>query len=138
MEHDVTPRSPLLACLAGFVTMGSLLLVIFDKSTAMQAYGPLQPNDAAKLSGGIQQLGVYLFTQQAVALELAGLILTLAMVGAMMIARKRVLLSEEDELTAGPTETGPTGPGDDNPHSISVYGQTGPRTRRSDREMAEL
>ena len=136
-EHDVTPRSPLLACFAGFVTMGALLLVIFDKSAAMTPHGPLLPNDAAKVSGGIQQLGVYLFTQQAVALELAGLILTLAMVGAMMIARKRVLLSD-DEVDATPAADESYSLGDDNPHSVSVYGQTGPRTRKPDREMAEL
>jgi NADH-quinone oxidoreductase subunit J len=134
-EHDVSPRSPLLACFAGFVTMGALLLVIFEKAATVISHGPLQPNDAAKVAGGIQQLGVYLFTQQAVALELAGLILTLAMVGAMMIARKRVLLSD-DEVTT----TADTGYviGDDNPHSVSVYGETGPRTRKPDREMAEL
>jgi NADH-quinone oxidoreductase subunit J len=137
MEHDVTPRSPLLACLGGFVTMGALLFVIFDKSQAVQSHGPLQPNDAARVSGNVQQLGVYLFTQQAIALELAGLILTLAMVGAMMIARKRVLLSEEEQLTAGP-QLDEYITGDDNPHSISVYGQPGPRTRKPDREMAEL
>jgi NADH-quinone oxidoreductase subunit J len=137
MEHDVTPRSPLLACLGGFVTMGALLFVIFNKSQAIQSHGPLQPNDAARVSGNIQQLGVYLFTQQAIALELAGLILTLAMVGAMMIARKRVLLSEEEHLTSG-SQLDEYITGDDNPHSISVYGQTGPRTRKPDREMAEL
>jgi NADH-quinone oxidoreductase subunit J len=136
-EHDVTPRSPLLACLAGFVTMGALLLVIFEKGTALASHGPILPNDAARVSGGVQQLGVYLFTHQAVALQLAGLILTLAMVGAMMVARKRVLLSEEDNLDDA-VQVAPFTPGDDNPHSISVFGETGPRTRKSDREMAEL
>lgn len=142
MEHDVTPRSPVLACFAGFVTMGALLSVILDKATTLQSHGPLMPNDAARVSGGIQQLGVYLFTQQAIALELAGLILTLAMVGAMMIARKRVLLTD-DEIAPG-SVVGPDSDinayatGDDNPHSISVYGVTGPRTRKPDREMAEL
>ena len=136
-EHDVTPRSPLLACFGGFVTMGALLLVIFDKSAAVASHGPLVPNDAARVSGNVQQVGVYLFTQQAIALELAGLILTLAMVGAMMIARKRVLLSD-DEVEEMPQADFGYSTGEDNPHSVSVYGQTGPRTRRPDREMAEL
>lgn len=138
-EHDVTPRSPLLACLGGFVTMGALISVILDKSSAMTSRGPLLPADSAKLTGGIQQLGVYLFTQQAVALELAGLILTLAMVGAMMIARKRILITDDeiDQPLDRPT-IDEFQPGDDNPHSISVFGITGPRTRKPDRELAEL
>lgn len=138
MEHDVESRSPFLAVLGGFVTMGALLLVIFNKATAIAQHGPITPDASAKLSGNVQKLGAYLFTHQAVSLQLAGLILTLAMVGAMMIARKRVLLSAEEEIGGNVTETAPYTPGDDNPHSIPVVGETGPRTRRNDRELAEL
>lgn len=139
LEHDVKARSPLLACLAGFVTMGALLSVILQKGQAMTAHGPILPNDAGRVGGGLQQLGVYLFTHQAVSLQLAGLILTLAMVGALLIARKRVLvLDDRGEQALPPTQVAPHTPIDDNPHSISVHGETGPRTRHRDRELAEL
>ena len=137
MEHDVNARSPFLAVLGGFVTMGAMLLVIFNKAGSITRHGEITPDTAAKVDGNVQKLGAYLFTHQAVSLELAGLILTLAMVGAMMIARKRVLLSAEDDL-AGGIETAPGTPGDDNPHSIPVEGEPGPRTRRHDRELAEI
>lgn len=140
LDHDVRARSPILACLAGFITMGALLSAILSKAQALAAHGPILPNDAAKVTGGMQQLGVYLFTHQAVSLQLAGLILTLAMVGALLIARKRVLVL--DDADAGPivseTQVAPFTPVDDNPHSISVHGETGPRTRHRDRELAEL
>lgn len=139
LEHDAKARSPLLACLGGFVTMGALLSVILNKAQTLAAHGPILPNDAGRVSGGLQQLGVYLFTHQAVSLQVAGLILTLAMVGALLIARKKVLILDADgERPAPPTQTAPHTPIDDNPHSISVYGETGPRTRRADRELAEL
>lgn len=137
-EHDVEARSPVLACLAGFVVMGTLLFLIFDRATAIAPHGPIQPDASVKVSGALQQLGVYLFSHQAVALQLAGLILTLAMVGALMIARKRVLLSEEERLTGELPEIAPYTPVDDNPHSLKVTGESGPRTRKRDREMAEL
>lgn len=73
-----------------------------------------------------QQLGDYLFSYQLVNLELAGLILTVAMVGAIMIARRKVINPEavgEDIVTT------PATPIDDNPHSIPVYGTENPRQK---------
>ena len=141
-DYDVKSRSPLLACLAGFVVMGSLLSVIFERAQIVIAHGPILPDDAGRVSGGMQQLGVYLFTHQAISLQVAGLILTLAMVGALLIARKRVLIVDEidgvEKPVAGPVQIAPHTPIDDNPHSISVFGETGPRTRHRDRELAEL
>ena len=137
-DHDVESRSPMLACFAGFVVMGTLLFLIFDRATTLVAHGPIQPDATGNIAGGLQQLGVYLFTHQSVALQMAGLILTLAMVGALMIARKKVLLSEEEMLTNLTADNAPHTPIDDNPHSISVFGEAGPRTRKRDREMAEL
>jgi NADH-quinone oxidoreductase subunit J len=74
--------------------------------------------------GATQRLGNYLFNKQLVNLELAGLLLTVAMVGAIVIARRRVygvrpLTAEE------PTSNvivGPSTPITDDPHSIPVYG----------------
>jgi NADH-quinone oxidoreductase subunit J len=137
-DHDRKARSPLLACVAGFVTLGVLMLVIFEQAPRVPPAGPLGPSVIGDIVGGTQQLGVYLFTSQVVALQIAGLILTLAMVGAILIARKRVLLSDEDLPAAMETQIAPYTPADDNPHSIAVEGEVGPRSGRKDRELAEL
>ena len=63
-------------------------------------------------------------------LELAGLILTIAMVGAIVIARKRVVSVEPAfRRRSGETLTAPMTPVDDNPHSIPVYGTDNPRQK---------
>jgi len=97
--------------------LGILLLVIFDR--------PSEPARVAETSathfqGSTQRLGEYLFNKQLVNLELAGLILTVAMVGAIVIARKRVINPDLAERGAGVTETlvAPMTPIDDDPHSI--------------------
>jgi NADH-quinone oxidoreductase subunit J len=81
--------------------------------------------------GGTQQLGAYLFDKQLVNLELAGLILTVAMVGAIVIARKRVFVPGgfPPPPRAPETVVGPATPVDDNPHSIPVYGTDNPRQK---------
>jgi hypothetical protein len=105
--------------------MGLLLFIIFDKA---QPIGPTPSTSSGIVSGGTQQLGEYLFKNQIVNLELAGLILTLAMVGAIVIARKRVIspakVDETPEVLIGPNT-----PVDDNPHSIPVYGTDNPRQK---------
>lgn len=76
-----------------------------------------------------QGLGIYLFQEQALNLELAGLMLTLGMIGAIVIARRRM---PSDEVTsAGPMVevTAPMTPINDDPHSIPVYGTTNPRQK---------
>ena len=83
--------------------------------------------------GGIQVLGIYLFTRQMVALQIAGLILTVAMVGAIVIARKQVIpdLQPDDMLDAGDgqTMTMPHTPVEDNPHSLLVTATGDPRQK---------
>jgi hypothetical protein len=81
------------------------------------------------LSGSTQQLGEYLFTNQSINLELAGLILTVAMVGAIVIARRRVAGESIEALDleeTGQVVLGPATPINDDPHSIPVYGTTNP------------
>jgi NADH-quinone oxidoreductase subunit J len=87
-----------------------------------------------ELAGSTQSLGRYLFANQAVNLELAGLILTVSMVGAIVIARRRVLVPETPGVPprgrlAPAIETAPMTPVDDNPHSIPVYGTDNPRQK---------
>jgi NADH-quinone oxidoreductase subunit J len=136
-EYDNVSREPLAAVAIGFALMGVLLFVIFDKAadlappagpTQLSASPDGQPAVIVNVSGPTQELGMYLFRSQLVQLELAGLILTVAMVGAIVIARRQVLVNEP---IAGAPEVlvGPATPIDDNPHSIPVYGTENPRQK---------
>jgi len=128
VEHDAISREPIAACAVGFALMGVILFVIFDKYTAIP--GPSTPTDWNNL-GRTESLGGFLFQSHIVSLELAGLILTIAMVGAIMIARKRVIMlgGPDEALVEVKPEvvTSPATPVDDNPHSIPVDGTTNPR-----------
>jgi NADH-quinone oxidoreductase subunit J len=155
-EHDAVSREPILASAIGFALLGIVLFVIFDRAQPISRPGnnPFPPTGVATGGfhltdpavsaspqpfeakqprgfvpvGGTQQLGDYLFNKQLVNLELAGLILTVAMVGAIVIARKRVVLPGQTAV-AGETVLGPATPVDDNPHSIPVYGTDNPRQK---------
>lgn len=132
-DYDNTSRDPFIAAAIGFVLMGVLLFVIFDKA---EAYSPppagaaaiIEPvaSGAPQVQGGTQELGIYLFSSQQASLELAGLLLTIAMVGAIIIARRRVLRTEPSHVPAAETIVFPATPVDDNPHSIPVYGTDNP------------
>lgn len=76
-----------------------------------------------------QALGRYLFDRQLVDLELAGLILTLSMVGAIIIARRRVVDVDAAYQPTAEILLGPATPVDDNPHSVPVYGTDNPRAK---------
>lgn len=128
-EHDAVSRDPLIASAVGFALMGVILFVVFDKSQAIKA---ISATKSAVVAGTTEQLGAYLFGSQLINLELAGLILTIAMVGAIVIARRRII----DETVAGSefeqtgvVVLGPSTPVDDNPHSIPVYGTTNPNQK---------
>lgn len=134
-DYDDYSRDPFVASAIGFALMGVLLFVIFDRAGELPAAVNASPAEmraqsgAPDLEGNTQQLGIYLFSNQQVSLELAGLLLTIAMVGAIVIARRRVL--RHDPTPDAPTETvvSPATPVDDNPHSIPVYGTDNPRQK---------
>jgi hypothetical protein len=132
-EHDAVSREPIVASAVGFAVLGVVLFVLFDQSPALP--GPAvtaAPTSGFVPVGGTQKLGDYLFKKQLVNLELAGLILTVAMVGAIVIARKRVVNPQADaeRLAAGrEVLTAPMTPIDDNPHSIPVVGTENPRQK---------
>jgi len=136
LEHDRISREPILASAVGFALVGILLFVIFDRApgearrqTALAARMPT-PAPIVELPGATQQLGAYLFDKQLVNLELAGLILTVAMVGAILIARRRVWRADDvGALAGGETIVAPATPIDDNPHSIPVDGTHNPRQK---------
>lgn len=127
-EYDAISREPLAAAAIGFTLMGVLLFVIFDKAPAFPPVTPqVAPAAGVNGPGSVQVLGRYLFANQIVNLELAGLILTIAMVGAILIARRQVIVigqTSPEEVVLGPAT-----PVDDNPHSIPVYGTDNPRQK---------
>ncbi len=118
-EYDTLAREPVAATLIGFVLMGILLFVIFDRAPGTAA--PIQPYGQVTT----RQLGESLFSQNLLAVEVAGVILTLAMVGAIAIARRRVPAEPGEQPPAPPTSAGI----DDNPHSIPIYGTDNPRQK---------
>ena len=149
-EYDRISREPLAASALGFTLMGVLQFVIFDKAPAgpmakapalvvTPAVAPAAPVDGSAMSaapavvaakqtpGSPQSLGAYLFKTQAVNLELAGLILTVAMVGAILIARRRVEVKAP--LTSYKPAREAVSPVEDNPHAIPVYGTDNPRAK---------
>jgi NADH-quinone oxidoreductase subunit J len=135
-EYDAVSREPVLASAVGFLLMALLLMVVLDRGEpapriAAAAAQPAPTTQAVAATGGVQSLGKFLFDKHLVNLELAGLILTMAVVGAIVIARRRVIEegadvapgSVVDELTVGPSPTS------DDPHSIPVYGTDNPRQK---------
>lgn len=119
-DYDVRAREPLAACVIGFLLMGVLLFVLFDRATSIaQQSTPGAPFDA-------RALGEILFSRDLVSVEVAGVILTLAMVGAIAIARRRVATSQAERRLA-PQEAPPAVA--DNPHTIPIYGTENPRQK---------
>ncbi len=120
MSYDISSREPLVVCAIGFALMGILMFVTFDQAV------PLQPHaveTTAYATYSTQQLGEYLFQHQLITLELAGIILTIAMVGAVVIARRNITATGQmTEENLPDVLTGPATPTNDDPHSIPVYG----------------
>jgi len=128
-EYDTISREPFAACAVGFAVMGLLLFVIFDKAAALTPR-PVDPTATATLapiSGNTQELGVYMFNNQLVNVQLSGLLLTLGMVGAILIARRRVVT--HDAAMIPETLSTPATPTDDSPYSIPVVGTDNPRAK---------
>lgn len=132
-EYDNVSREPLAAASIGFALMGILLYVIFDRASdlVLPAGAVVTPGETIKVTGVTQELGLFIFRNQLVQLELAGLILTVAMIGAIVIARRQVMVPDTQRSARIGVETvvGPATPVDDNPHSIPVYGTDNPRQK---------
>ena len=120
-DCDLQSREPIASCTIGFGLMALLLYVIFDRAPEGQVLSTVAVADA-DLS--VRGLARYLFHNQLLNFELAGVLLTMAMVGAITIARRRVWTGEVTERPAVTHEIG-----DDNPHSIPVSGTTDPRQK---------
>jgi NADH-quinone oxidoreductase subunit J len=112
-EADQVSREPLAASAVGFGLMAMLLYVIFDKAPVAAAPSAA----AAPPDVGVSAFGQYLFANQLVNLELAGLLLTLAMVGAIVIARRRMWVAIPGKEAVYRYVIG-----DDNPHDLPIEG----------------
>ncbi len=125
-EYDRVSREPALAAAVGFALTGILLFVIFDKADGIAQKPPeATPADAIASGGGsVRSLGAYLFNDQLLTLELAGVLLTVSMVGAVIIARRYV--DEKEAATEPEVIVTPATPLDDDPHSIPVFGTRNP------------
>ena len=133
-DYDGVSREPIVAASIGFLLMGVLLFVIFDKADGIaKPVHAINTRVEAPYDGSTQQLGEYLFNDQLVNLELASLILTVSMVGAIIITRRRIVSSDLGEEVVETPEPevlhGPATPVNDNPHSIPVYGTQNPRAK---------
>jgi len=130
-EYDTVSREPVAATAVGFALMGVLLFVIFDKAADLPVYKPaatansIQP---AADAGNTQALGYYMFNNQLINVQLSGLMLTLGMVGAILIARRKVAAQPGVVMVPEMLST-PSTPVDDNPYSIPVTGTDNPRAK---------
>ena len=124
--YDRMASEPLVAVLVSFVLLGTILKVLYrddvpsgapparqvapvradaqliaGMAAADEANATTLPTPAtaagSQVPGNMQILGLNLYGQYALSLELAGVLLTIALVGAVMISRKNV----EFEQTAG-------------------------------------
>lgn len=120
-EADTQSREPVLAAAVGFGLMSLLLFVIFDKAPEASA---TLVTTSAQVDVSVNALARYLFVNQLVNLELAGVLLTLAMVGAIVIARRRMWNPDRPGTGNEAFEIG-----EDNPLSIEVEGTTNPRQK---------
>lgn len=128
-EYDAVSREPVVAAAIGFGLMAMLLVVILDKAGPITAVPEgSQATRALMADRPTQSVGRHLFEYHLVNLELAGLILTLATVGAIVIARRRIAV-EAAAAYAAEVVTSAATPVDDDPHSIPVYGTDNPRQK---------
>ncbi|MBW7906661.1 MAG: NADH-quinone oxidoreductase subunit J [Phycisphaerae bacterium] len=81
--YDANSREPLLGCLAGFLMLALLATRLVSTPTAPAAEA--QP----AVAGSLEALGLSLLTDYVVAVQVAGVLLLAAMVGAVAIARRR-------------------------------------------------
>lgn len=83
--YDREAREPFWATTAGFVLLGILGARFFGPAVEAS-----RDADAAPLVGDVTALGTQLLTRYAVGVEVAGILLLASMVGAIVIARRRV------------------------------------------------
>jgi NADH-quinone oxidoreductase subunit J len=87
-DYDRISADPLAAVLVSFLLLGTILQMMSYGQAAL-AHGPgAVPAAGPAGFGGMGMLGANLYSHYALPLELAGVLLTVSLVGAVMIARK--------------------------------------------------
>ncbi len=121
-EFERIAREPLAAVAAGFLLLAVLLTVAFDDASLRPNPAAAAMSDAALAAEVLgdravdapaitnaERLGVDLFRGNPLGLELAGIVLLVALVGAVVIAKTRVFDEDrviaDDEIQTGPRPT---------------------------------
>ncbi len=86
LVHDIRSHEPLLGCLAGFLLLWSIAVRLFAAPVP-----PAVPAADLPAAGTVAAVGTSLLTTYVIAMQLAGLLLLAALVGAIAIARRRPL-----------------------------------------------
>ncbi len=84
--YDAHAREPLWGCLTGFLLLAVIANSLMEPATGSAAGAIELPASAA---GTVQNVGISLLTTYVVGIELTGVLLLAAMVGAIAIARRR-------------------------------------------------
>jgi NADH-quinone oxidoreductase subunit J len=95
-SYDRQAREPFLAILAGFVVLGTIGSKLFQSTAGELAADPI--GMAAGVDDNVVQVGTSLLTTYAVGVELAGVLLLAALVGAIAIARRKALDEPEGDI----------------------------------------
>jgi NADH-quinone oxidoreductase subunit J len=131
-DYDLRAREPIAATAVGFSLMAILLFVIFEQVEGLAARGP---NPEALYATGVEEftptgttqvLGLYLFEEHMVSVQIAALLLTVGLVGAIIVARRQVPREPSPEADSDyipPPQT------EDDPHTIPVAGTGDPRQK---------
>jgi NADH-quinone oxidoreductase subunit J len=98
-EYDRVPREPAAAATVGFVMLALLSDVIINGTAGL----PTPTAHSEEAVDNIERVGRALVADFPVSLELAGVILTMAMFGAVVLAQRQIELGEQEKRrAAGP------------------------------------
>ncbi len=87
-QYDTNSSDGFMAVFVSFVLLGTVLQAIFCAGPAGFMHSLPAPHAVAHGLGSLEVLGANLYSRYALPLELAGILLTISLVGAVMIARK--------------------------------------------------
>ncbi|MCL5946044.1 MAG: NADH-quinone oxidoreductase subunit J [Planctomycetes bacterium] len=91
VDYDRVSADPLIAILVSFLLLGTILEVLFSSSapgTAAAVVGGAVTTAHGAHWNGLAALGQNLYSRYTIPLELAGVLMTISLVGAVVIARK--------------------------------------------------
>ncbi len=107
---DHRARQPLLAVVGGFLTMAVIagqMATLPDEQAVIVAAAPAPTSDAPLAEpDNTMQVGSVMLTQYVVAFELAGVLLLVAMIGAIAMSQKRIPSEKLVEPTKPPGQIG--------------------------------